>query len=145
MLSSFFSCLGSRVIALGFYSPSAVLSTHFFFSSLQAQYVLISPEVSKWKTICCKKLKKKIHFKNRIITSGIILQEQSRFGSSVITVKSERKVRKIIAAVASLRLSHLHILVNTSHLTHLQKSKVLLHHELSSPLSHSLLIIKNIL
>lgn len=40
----------------------------------------------------------KSHFKNSIVTSSIILQEQSRFGSSVITVKSEKKVSKVIAS-----------------------------------------------
>lgn len=43
----------SQVIALVFYVPSVVLSTDFLFSLfflLQAQYVLISPEVSNQKT-----------------------------------------------------------------------------------------------
>uniref|UniRef100_A0A672TIM5 Phosphatidylinositol-glycan-specific phospholipase D n=1 Tax=Strigops habroptila TaxID=2489341 RepID=A0A672TIM5_STRHB len=56
--------------------------------------------------------------------SGI--KELSRFGSSVITVKSERKVRKttVVACFVSSFYLNLHILANTSHmyLTHLQKS-----------------------
>jgi len=49
--------------------------------------------------------------KNSIITSSIILQEQSRFGSSVITVKSEKKVSKVIASgcfVTSVYLTYVY-------------------------------------
>lgn len=60
--------------------------------------------------------------------SNVILQELSRFGSSVITVKSERKVRKISCLLlCNIFLPHLAILDKSSHmyLTHLQKSEVL--------------------
>ncbi|KAK4826098.1 hypothetical protein QYF61_005128 [Mycteria americana] len=68
-----------------------------------AQYVLISPEVSNQKTKVLREIKKS-HFKKTIIsiiTSNVILQKLSRFGSSIITVKSERKKEVVVAAERS--------------------------------------------